>query len=115
MKWGLKQIGRLPNPDPSDTEPWNPTEAKQVIEVGPASEFCRGVLRQKAQEWAGLDLDPTAELFVFIGRWSKQKGVDLIADVFPSVLERHPKAQLICIGPTVDLYGKFAALNWAKL
>jgi alpha-1,3-glucan synthase len=35
----------------------------------------------------------------------------LIADVFPSVLERHPKAQLICIGPTVDLYGKFAALK----
>lgn len=111
MKWGLRHIGRLPNPDPSDTEPWNPTEAKQVIEVGPAFEFCRGVLRQQAQEWAGLDLDSTAELFVFIGRWSKQKGVDLIADVFPSVLERHPKAQLICIGPTVDLYGKFAALK----
>ena len=44
-----------------------------------------------------------------------QKGLDLIADVFPSVLERHPNAQLICIGPVIDLYGRFAALKLQKL
>ena len=56
-----------------------------------------------------------AELFVFVGRWSQQKGVDLIADIFFSVLEENPKVQLICIGPVIDLYGKFAALKLDKM
>ncbi|THX82417.1 putative alpha 1,3 glucan synthase [Aureobasidium pullulans] len=110
--WGLKEIGKLPNPDPSDTLPWNrEEEANQVITVDPAYEASRGDLRRQAQEWAGLEIDPTAELFVFVGRWSNQKGVDLIADVFPHILEKHKKVQLICVGPVIDLYGKFAALK----
>ena len=44
-----------------------------------------------------------------------QKGIDLIADVFPAVLEQHPQTQLICIGPTIDLYGNFAALKLATM
>lgn len=40
-----------------------------------------------------------------------QKGVDLIADVMPALLEENEKIQLICIGPVIDLYGKFAALK----
>jgi alpha-1,3-glucan synthase len=114
--WGLKNIGKLPNPDPSDTEPWNAEEeASQVIKVDAEFEASRGALRQQAQEWAGLDVDPGAELFVFVGRWSNQKGIDLIADVFPAVLEKHSRVQLICIGPTIDLYGKFAALKLAEI
>ena len=62
-----------------------------------------------------LNQDPEAELFVFVGRWSNQKGVDAIADVFPSIIERHPHVQLICIGPVIDLYGKFAALKLARM
>jgi len=44
-----------------------------------------------------------------------QKGVDLIADVFPSVLDEHPNVQLICVGPIIDLYGKFASIKLEKL
>jgi alpha-1,3-glucan synthase len=40
-----------------------------------------------------------------------QKGIDIIADVFFSVLSDNPKTQLICVGPVIDLYGKFAALK----
>lgn len=110
--WALKEIGKLPNPDPSDTEPWDEeAEAKQVITVDPTFEAARGDLRKQAQEWANLEVDPNADLFVFVGRWSVQKGVDLIADVFPAVLEKHKSVQLICIGPVIDLYGKFAALK----
>jgi alpha-1,3-glucan synthase len=108
----LKHIGKLPNPDPSDTEPWDEAaEAKQVITIDLAFEAARGDLRKQAQQWANLTVDPNANLFVFVGRWSVQKGVDLIADVFPSVLENHPDVQLICVGPVIDLYGKFAALK----
>jgi hypothetical protein len=46
---------------------------------------------------------------------SQQKGIDLIADVFFSILEENPKTQLICVGPVIDLYGKFAALKLEKM
>jgi alpha-1,3-glucan synthase len=114
--WGLKAIGKLPNPDPTDTEAWNKQLPKEGdIHVDPAYEAGRGDLKRQAQEWAGLEQRADAELFVFVGRWSVQKGVDLIADVFPAVLEHHEKVQLICIGPVIDLYGKFAALKLGKM
>ncbi|KAK4120523.1 glycosyltransferase family 5 protein [Parathielavia appendiculata] len=117
--WSLKNIGQLPNPDPSDTAEWDPTKdvSKQSgkVEIDQSFEEKRADLRRQAQEWAGLEVDPTAELFVFVGRWSLQKGVDLIADIFPSILEKYPKTQLICIGPVIDLYGRFAALKLQKL
>ncbi|KAK2600447.1 hypothetical protein N8I77_009977 [Diaporthe amygdali] len=115
--WGLSKIGQLPNPDPTDTAEWNNDKQYDISEPTIDQEFesKRGELRKQAQEWAGLEVDPTAELFVFVGRWSLQKGVDLIADIFPSILEKHPKTQLICVGPVIDLYGKFAALKLAKL
>lgn len=113
--WGLQNIGALPNPDPSDTAPLDVENkiARAVIDTQRESE--RGNLRMQAQQWAGLNVDANAELFIFVGRWSVQKGIDLIADVFPWVLEKHKSAQLICIGPVIDLYGKFAALKLSKL
>ncbi|GKT65805.1 alpha-1,3-glucan synthase [Colletotrichum tofieldiae] len=115
--WGLSKVGQLPNPDPTDTADWDKNDFmnQPKIEVDPAYEAARGDLRRQAQEWAGLNVDPDAELFVFVGRWSLQKGVDLIADIFPWVLDNYPKAQLIAIGPMIDLYGRFAALKLAKL
>ncbi|KAM7188404.1 hypothetical protein V8F33_010655 [Rhypophila sp. PSN 637] len=115
--WGLSKIGQLPNPDPSDTAEWSRDEEvneKDVV-VDQEAESKRGDLRRQAQEWAGLKVDPNADLFVFVGRWSLQKGVDLIADIFPSILEKYPSTQLIAVGPVIDLYGKFAALKLEKL
>jgi alpha-1,3-glucan synthase len=114
--WGLSKVGALPNPDPTDTAPWSKDErVANSVAIDTESEAGRGLIRTQAQEWAGLQVDPEAELFVFVGRWSMQKGVDLIADVFPSILEKNPKTQLICIGPVIDLYGKFAALKLHRL
>lgn len=116
--WGLKDIGALPNPDPSDLaelEQPNSQSSPNDAVVDPEFEASRAGLRTEAQEWAGLNIDPTAELFVFVGRWSMQKGIDLIADVFPLILEKHPKTQLICVGPVIDLYGTFAAIKLEKM
>ncbi|KAI9790086.1 MAG: hypothetical protein M1816_005556 [Peltula sp. TS41687] len=112
--WGLKEVGALPNPDPSDTGELN-QETPKDVHADPEFEAERAGFRRQAQEWAGLDQNPAADLFVFVGRWSMQKGVDLIADVFPSILESHPQVQLICIGPVIDLYGKWAALKLEKM
>ncbi|KAJ5951190.1 Glycosyl transferase family 1 [Penicillium vulpinum] len=110
--WGLHKVGNLPNPDPSDVGEWTKGPTKELdITVDPNYEAGRGELKRQAQEWAGLDQNPDADLLVFVGRWSMQKGVDLIADAMPAVIESRPNVQLICIGPVIDLYGKFAALK----
>lgn len=117
--WGLSKIGSLPNPDPSDTGEWSPeleaASQAQEVEIDAAFEAGRGELRRQAQEWAGIEQNPDAELFVFVGRWSMQKGVDIIADVFPSILADNPKVQLIAIGPVIDLYGRLAAIKLERL
>ncbi|KAL8715735.1 MAG: hypothetical protein Q9220_000402 [cf. Caloplaca sp. 1 TL-2023] len=114
--WGLPKIDSLPNPDPTDTAEWS-NESPQIkdIKVDHESEAARVGLKRQAQEWAGLETNADAELFVFVGRWSMQKGIDLIADVFPAVLDEHLATQLICVGPVIDLYGRFAALKLNKL
>lgn len=79
-----------------DNAEWDPDALaieKPAIDQG--FEAGRADLKRQAQEWAGLEQNPNAELFVFVGRWSLQKGVDLIADIFPWVLEQYPQTQLI--------------------
>ncbi|TPX22463.1 hypothetical protein DIZ76_014335 [Coccidioides immitis] len=105
--WGLKAVGKLPNPDPQDDN--------EVVELDPRFESIKAQLKRESQKWAGLDQDPNAHLFVFVGRWSDQKGIDLIADVFPHLLETRQDVQLICMGPIIDFYGRFAALKLHKL
>ncbi|KAJ5929772.1 hypothetical protein N7454_006722 [Penicillium verhagenii] len=114
--WGLRKIGNLPNPDPSDVGEWTKQPTKEEdITVDAQYEAGRGELKRQAQEWAGLEQNPDADLLVFVGRWSMQKGVDLIADAMPAVMEARPNVQLICIGPVIDLYGKFAALKLGRM
>ena len=84
--WTLKHVDSLPNPDPSDIEALdqNPISAKDIV-VDQDAEAKRPEMKRQAQEWAGIAQDPNSDLFVFVGRWSKQKGVDLIADIMPSL------------------------------
>ncbi|WVQ79175.1 hypothetical protein IAT38_001271 [Cryptococcus sp. DSM 104549] len=114
--WTLRNIDSLPNPDPTDIAALDEQPlAVDKVQVDTEAESKRPEQKRQAQEWAGLKQDPDADLFVFVGRWSKQKGVDLIADVMPSLLDKKPKIQLICVGPVIDLYGRFAAEKLARL
>ncbi|OBZ75598.1 Cell wall alpha-1,3-glucan synthase mok13 [Grifola frondosa] len=92
----------------------NPVSVRD-IKIDQVAEAERPEHKRQAQEWAGIKQDPNADLFVFVGRWSKQKGVDLIADVMPSLLEKRPSIQLITVGPVIDLYGRFAAEKLSRL
>eukprot|EP00971_Amphidinium_carterae_P066180 1310868-Amphidinium_carterae.1 len=68
----------------------------------------------------GLEQRLDAKVFVFLGRWVKQKGMDYIADVtewrLPNVskptcrmLTKYETAQLLVIGPVGDAFGSYAA------
>ncbi|KAF9483766.1 modular protein with glycoside hydrolase family 13 and glycosyltransferase family 5 domains [Pholiota conissans] len=114
--WTLKHVDSLPNPDPSDIAALDETPmAARDVQIDEEAEAVRPEHKKQAQEWAGIRQDPDSDLFVFVGRWSKQKGVDLIADVMPSLLEKKPSIQLIAVGPVIDLYGRFAAEKLARL
>ncbi|KAI9466337.1 glycoside hydrolase family 13 and glycosyltransferase family 5 protein [Lactarius psammicola] len=114
--WTLKHVDSLPNPDPSDIDALDEHAVKVAdIKIDQKAEAERPEHKRQAQEWAGIKQDPQADLFVFVGRWSKQKGVDLIADVMPSLLEKRPTIQLITVGPVIDLYGRFAAEKLNRL
>lgn len=84
--WTLKHVDSLPNPDPTDIAALdeNPVSIKD-IGIDQEAEQKRPEMKRQAQEWAGIKQEPNSDLFVFVGRWSKQKGVDLIADVMPSL------------------------------
>ncbi len=57
--WSLPKIGSLPNPDPADIAEMDKSkQRKQGAVVDGAMEANRGVLRCRAQEWAGLTIDP---------------------------------------------------------
>ncbi|RKO95159.1 alpha-1,3-glucan synthase, partial [Caulochytrium protostelioides] len=108
--WGLQKMGGINNPNPADVgdEALLNNEAVMVPDEDPV---VRAELKRQAQHWAGLCEDPKADLIIFVGRWSKQKGVDLIADLCPEWLELYPKLQLIAVGPVIDLYGRMAAMK----
>ena len=84
--WTLKHVDSLPNPDPTDIAALDEQPiAMREIRIDEDAEAKRPEFKRQAQEWAGIKQDPYSDLFVFVGRWSKQKGVDLIADVMPSL------------------------------
>ncbi|KAH8833661.1 modular protein with glycoside hydrolase family 13 and glycosyltransferase family 5 domains [Flagelloscypha sp. PMI_526] len=114
--WTLKHVDSLPNPDPTDIAALDEQAVDtKKVQVDAEAEAARPEMKRQAQEWAKIKQDPNSDLFVFVGRWSKQKGVDLIADVMPSLLEKRPSIQLITVGPVIDLYGRFAAEKLARL
>ncbi|CAB90796.2 cell wall alpha-1,3-glucan synthase Mok11 [Schizosaccharomyces pombe] len=109
--WGLRKIGKLPNPDPAD----NGTNFKD-LDANSMNEFenIKAKHKRSAQEWANLNIDPEADLLIFVGRWTLQKGIDLIADITPTLLENF-NSQIVVVGPVIDLYGKFAAEKFTAL
>jgi alpha-1,3-glucan synthase len=56
--WSLKNIGSLPNPDPTDTAPWDGDTKPEDAQVDPVQEQQKLISRRQTQEWAGLNVDP---------------------------------------------------------
>merc|ERR1711971_494677 len=88
--------------------------------MGDAEEFLelRRNAKQSVQREYGLLVDSEEHqyrLFVFLGRWVKQKGVDYIADVAERVLATHRNTQFVLIGPPGDSYGTYALIKLQTL
>ena len=75
----------------------------------------KAACKAKVQEQLGFTVNPHAVLISFIGRWSYEKGVDLIADIVPWLLDRFPEVQMYLCGPVGDEAGKYAATKLVSL
>ena len=53
--WGMKDIGGLPNPDPTDTAAWSGEQVRtEEILVDKELEASKPRLKRQAQNWAGF-------------------------------------------------------------
>ena len=101
-------VGGHPNPMLETRRPPLPGGKANLVAY---KEECKA----KVQEHLGFDLDPDAVLFSFVGRWTHEKGLDLLADTIPILLDRHPKMQIYLVGPIGDAVGQYAATKLVAL
>merc|ERR1719336_1008047 len=67
--------------------------------------------RPGGQGFGHLQPVPGARIFVFMGRWVKQKGMDYIADIAEWMVRTHRNLQLAVIGPPGDSFGTYTSLK----
>jgi starch synthase len=80
-----------------DTTEWNPaTDPHLEARFDAADAAPRAANKAALQARMGLAPDPSAPLFVFIGRLTWQKGVDLVLEALPAILENG--AQIAFLG-----------------
>jgi len=107
--WGLPEVRGIENCMPE-------TERMAAVQGGEEEYLARRVAAKAViQGQYKMSQDPEARIFVFVGRWVKQKGIDYIADVAEWMLSEHKDAQLIMIGPVGDAYGSYAKEKMERL
>jgi len=82
-----------------DYEEWNPATDELIAARYDASDTTgKGVCRQALQERLGLPRLPEAPVFGFVSRLAGQKGLDLVAEVLPSLLQLGVQLALLGTG-----------------
>lgn len=100
--WGLPEVRGIENCMPE-------TERMDMPRSSPEEYASRRAEAKRCiQEKYELELNPNARIFVFVGRWVKQKGIDFIADIAEWMLTTFSDAQLLMIGPVGDPHGAYA-------
>ena len=82
-----------------DVDEWNPATDKAIAANYTSETFPIGKPKCKAalQREMGLPEDPNVPLFGVVSRFDPQKGLDLVAEVTPELVEREG-AQLVVLG-----------------
>lgn len=71
--------------------------------------------KRRCQVQLGLEVNEDATLLSFVGRWALEKGIDLIADIVPWLLDEFPTLQIYICGPIGDAAGVYAASKLVSL
>jgi len=118
--WGMEDVtrGRFDHTDGIlngiDTKEWDPMNDKYLLPITFNSNDLSGKAKAKEalQRELGLQVDSNRPLVAFIGRLAPQKGVDLIEQVFPWLMERDNQGvlgevQLVLMGSGEERYANF--------
>lgn len=82
--------------DPGNEE--DHLQGKRVWKQKVVQHLAQEKLPESVQCFGSLETWTENPLFTFIGRLSGQKGVDILLEVVPVFLERHPHSQLVVLG-----------------
>jgi len=122
--WPLPEVIGLDNPMLENERPApDPVEGRSVVERRRAAkralyshpDFARPVEGQESPGYGYLKEDPHARIFVFLGRWVKQKGMDYIADIAKWMVDTHPHCQIAMMGNPTDSFGSYTEIKLRKL
>ena len=75
----------------------------------------KAACKAQTQEELGLVVDPDAILISFVGRWTFEKGIDLIAEAVLWLLDEYQNVQFYICGPIGDEVGQYAASRLESL
>lgn len=120
--WGMEDVtkGRFEHTvgilNGIDMNEWDPMNDKFLLPIQFSKDAPSGKALAKAalQKQLGLNVDPHKPIIAFIGRLAPQKGVDLIEEIFPWLMEHDPKGkgvtgqvQLVMMGSGDERYANF--------
>mmetsp|Transcript_54492 Transcript_54492/g.100803 ORF Transcript_54492/g.100803 Transcript_54492/m.100803 type:complete len:622 (-) Transcript_54492:47-1912(-) len=96
---------------------WNPRTDKHIAATFSQADLSgKAVCKRALQKSVGLQDDPDACLFVFVGRLTAQKGVDLLGEIMEWLMEDPKdglnKTQIVMMGNGERQYGNM--LMWAE-
>ena len=91
------------------------TPPSQFIGAGGSSERDRPALKQMAQEWAGLENNSSALLFILIGALTARGGAEYLPGVIEGLLLQRSSVQFIAVGQIKDAFGEAAAYDLLRL
>ncbi|MDP2630545.1 MAG: glycogen/starch synthase [Candidatus Uhrbacteria bacterium] len=84
-----------------ETDPW--IKKTYTRKTAP---YARIINKKDLQHTFGLPVNPKAVLVAFVGRLVTQKGVELLLEAFPRILEERPALQLIVLGGGEERFRK---------
>ena len=81
-----------------DDESWDPARDPALPANYSAGDLAgKAVCKARLQEHFGLELNPRVPLFGVVSRLASQKGLDLLADALPAIMERM-QVQIVLLG-----------------
>jgi starch synthase len=80
-----------------DYDTWNPNQ-DPMLDFNLKRSYKKFKIENKKSLCAAYDIDPTDQLFVFIGRLVTQKGADFIPGAISEVLESYDNASFLLLG-----------------
>jgi len=82
-----------------DTREWDPaTDPALSAHYSRADKSNKALCKRQVQQRFGLATDPGRPLLAMIGRLIQQKGVDLLVEILPTLLEGAERAQFVLLG-----------------